>query len=147
VLCFAVQRTCKMLHSRCLIRPTRETGKIGNPAHVAEPSAKNWFLSVQRNPGSIAPIFKRGAQWIGMLQRTVERVSGHSTRVGATLDLAALHTDLAAITQAGEWKSTRMPCNRQRRSLQADRGRLALRRRPDETRVRLLPRAPHRGSG
>src|SRR5271168_4051699 len=61
------------------------------------------------NPGSIAPIFKRVAQWIGMPARAVNRVSGHSTRVGATQDLAALDIDLAAITQAGGWKSTRMP--------------------------------------
>jgi hypothetical protein len=56
------------------------------------------------NPGSIAPIFKRVAQWIGIPQRVVNHVSGHSTRVGATQDLAALDIDLAAITQAGGWK-------------------------------------------
>jgi integrase len=61
------------------------------------------------NPGSIAPIFKRVAQWIGLSERIVDRVSGHSTRVGATQDLAALDSDMAAITQAGGWKSTRMP--------------------------------------
>jgi integrase len=61
------------------------------------------------NPGSIAPIFKRVAQWIGMPERYLKHVSGHSTRVGATQDLAALDIDLAAITQAGGWKSTRMP--------------------------------------
>jgi hypothetical protein len=61
------------------------------------------------NPGSIAPIFKRVAQWLGMPERFVAQVSGHSTRVGATQDLAALDIDLAAITQAGGWKSTRMP--------------------------------------
>jgi integrase len=61
------------------------------------------------NPGSIAPIFKRVAQWIGMPERLLKLVSGHSTRVGATQDLAALNIDLAAITQAGGWKSTRMP--------------------------------------
>jgi integrase len=61
------------------------------------------------NPGSISPIFKRVAQWIGMPERFVERMSGHSTRVGATQDLAAMDIDLAAITQAGGWKSTRMP--------------------------------------
>jgi integrase len=61
------------------------------------------------NPGSIAPIFKRVAQWIGLPKRFVDKVSGHSTRVGATQDLAALDIDLAAITQAGGWKSTRMP--------------------------------------
>jgi len=49
------------------------------------------------------------AQWIGMPARFVDHVSGHSTRVGATQDLAALDIDLAAITQAGGWKSTRMP--------------------------------------
>jgi integrase len=59
--------------------------------------------------GSIAPIFKRVAQWIGMPERLVGQVSGHSTRVGATQDLASLDIDLAAITQAGGWKSTRMP--------------------------------------
>jgi hypothetical protein len=61
------------------------------------------------HPGSIAPIFKRIAQWIGMPARFVAEVSGHSTRVGAAQDLAALDIDLAAITQAGGWKSTRMP--------------------------------------
>jgi integrase len=61
------------------------------------------------NAGSIAPIFKRVAQWIGMPQRIVDRVSGHSTRVGAAQDLAGLDIDSAAITQAGGWKSTRMP--------------------------------------
>ena len=61
------------------------------------------------NPGSIAPIFKRVAQWIGMPARFVAEVSGHSTRVGAAQDLAALDIDLAAITQAGGWRSTRMP--------------------------------------
>src|SRR5271170_2788530 len=61
------------------------------------------------NPGSIAPIFKRVAQWIGMPERYLKQVSEHSTRVGATQDLVALDIDLAAITQAGGWKSTRMP--------------------------------------
>jgi integrase len=61
------------------------------------------------NPGSIPPIFKRVARWIGMPARSVAHVSGHSTRVGAAQDLAELDIDLAAITQAGGWKSTRMP--------------------------------------
>src|SRR5271167_4568541 len=61
------------------------------------------------HPGSIAPIFKRVAQWIGMPERFVAEVSGHSTRVGAAQDLTELDIDLAAITQAGGWKSPRMP--------------------------------------
>jgi integrase len=61
------------------------------------------------NAGSIAPIFKRIAQWIGVPARYVAQVSGHSTRVGATQDLAALDIDLVAIAQAGGWKSAKMP--------------------------------------
>src|ERR1700761_818663 len=59
--------------------------------------------------GSVSLIFKRVARWIGMPARYVAAISGHSTRVGATQDLAALDIDLAAITQAGGWKSPRMP--------------------------------------
>jgi integrase len=61
------------------------------------------------NPGSIAPIFKQVAQWIGMPERFLAEVSGHSTRAGAAQDLVELDIDLAAIAQAGGWKSTRMP--------------------------------------
>lgn len=57
---------------------------------------------------SVALIFKRVVQWIGMPARYVASVSGHSTR-GATQDLAVLDIDLAAITQAGGWRSPRMP--------------------------------------
>jgi integrase len=70
---------------------------------------KNQIGGGELNPGSIAAIFKRVAQWIGMPARFVAEVSGHSTRVGAAQDLAELDIDLAAITQAGGWKSTRMP--------------------------------------
>jgi integrase len=61
------------------------------------------------SPGSISPLFKRVGQWIGLPAKSVATVSGHSMRVGATQDLSALDIDLAAITQAGGWKSTRMP--------------------------------------
>jgi integrase len=69
------------------------------------------------NPRSIAPIFKRVAQWIGLPARFVAEVSGHSTRVGAAQDLAELDIDLAAITQAGGWKSTGGRCSTLRRSM------------------------------
>jgi hypothetical protein len=38
-----------------------------------------------------------------------DKISGHSTRVGAAQDLAELDIELATITHAGRWKSTRMP--------------------------------------
>jgi integrase/recombinase XerD len=81
------------IHEGPIFRRLIGRHEIGDPLH----------------PGSIAPIFKRVAQWIGMAARFVAEVSGHSTRVGAAQDLAELDIDLAAITQAGGWKSTRMP--------------------------------------
>jgi integrase len=83
-------------------------------AHISEGAVFRQLIGMGQvggalNPGSIAPIFNRVAQWIGMPARFVAEVSGHSTRVGAAQDLAALDIDLAAITQAGGWKSTRMP--------------------------------------
>src|SRR6202030_2121834 len=47
------------------------------------------------NPGSIAPIFKRVAQWIGMPARFIAEISGHSTPGGAAEDLASLDIDFA----------------------------------------------------
>jgi hypothetical protein len=39
-----------------------------------------------------------------------DQASGHSTRVGAAQDLSSeLDIDLVAITQAGGWKSPRVP--------------------------------------
>lgn len=63
------------------------------------------------NLGSIAPIFKRVAQWIGMPERYLKLVSGHSTRAGAPQDLAALDIDLAAITQAAGWSRPGCLCS------------------------------------
>ena len=39
---------------------------------------------------------------------TVDRLSGHSTRVGAAQDMIAYGLELPAILQAGRWKSTSM---------------------------------------
>ena len=37
-----------------------------------------------------------------------DRLSGHSTRVGAAQDMIAYGVELPAILQAGRWKSTAM---------------------------------------
>jgi hypothetical protein len=60
------------------------------------------------NPESIAAIFKRVAQWIVMPERVMLRVSGHSTCVGTTRDLAALDVDLAAVFKPEDRKSARV---------------------------------------
>jgi len=94
------------------------------------------------NPGSIAPIFKRVAQWIGMPERVVGRVSGHSTRVGATQDLAALDIDLAAITQAGGGNRRGCRYSMRRRSTRRDRAWREQRRRREG--IRSTREGPHR---
>jgi hypothetical protein len=38
----------------------------------------------------------------------VERISGHSTRVGAAQDMSAVGLDLAEIMQAGRWATPAM---------------------------------------
>ena len=53
-------------------------------------------------------IFKAMAKRAGLPEETVERISGHSTRVGAAQDMVAEGIGMAAILQAGRWKSPAM---------------------------------------
>jgi integrase len=72
------------------------------------------------HPGSIGPIwraiirraFDKGALpdlTKADLERLLQRISGHSTRVGLNQDLFASGEDLAGIMDALRWKSPRMP--------------------------------------
>jgi hypothetical protein len=54
-------------------------------------------------------LLRKVGQWIGLEREAWERISGHSTRVGAAQDLLALNIDVASVMQAGRWKDTRMP--------------------------------------
>ncbi len=49
----------------------------------------------------------------------VDRVSGHSLRVGSAQSLAAAGADLVGMQQAGDWKSPRMPAHYARHLLPA----------------------------
>ena len=53
-------------------------------------------------------IFKTMAQRAGLPAEVVERVSGHSTRVGAAQDMVAEGIGMPAILHAGRWKTTAM---------------------------------------
>jgi hypothetical protein len=79
-------------------------------------------ISGALNPGSIAPIFKRVAQWIGMPARFVAEVSGHSTRVGAAQDLAALDIDWRRSRRLADGSRRGCRCNMRRRSTRRGRG-------------------------
>ena len=48
------------------------------------------------------------ARRAGLEAEVVDRLSGHSTRVGAAQDMIACGIELPAILQAGRWKSTAM---------------------------------------
>lgn len=73
------------------------------------------------SPMGVARAFKRVGKVAGI---EVNSVSGHSARVGAAQDMAAADVELAAIMQAGGWKSATMPARYSER-LQARRSGMA----------------------
>ena len=56
----------------------------------------------------VARVFKQMAATAGLPSKVVEQIAGHSARVGAAQDMAAHGIDLAAIMQAGRWKTPHM---------------------------------------
>ena len=59
-------------------------------------------------PRDVALIYKEMAARAGLPLATVDQISGHSTRVGAAQDMAADRIEMAAIMQAGGWKTPAM---------------------------------------
>lgn len=82
------------------------------------------FVREDLRPAAVAEVYRRIAKWIGLAPEEIARVSGHSTRVGATQDLLALNVELPAVMQAGRWRDTRMPMRYGERVL-AGRGAMA----------------------
>jgi len=74
------------------------------------------FRSVRRGgsvtgplpPQDVSRIFKRMARDAGVAPDLAKALSGHSTRVGMAQDMATSGIDLAAIMQAGGWKTPAM---------------------------------------
>ncbi len=56
----------------------------------------------------IPRIFKAMAKRANLPDESVDRISGHSTRVGAAQDMVASGISMAAILQAGRWKTPAM---------------------------------------
>src|SRR6516165_1955724 len=82
---------CARIASGPLFRAIRKNG-------VAKPSPLE--------PGEIARLLKDMATKAGI---DSAMISGHSARVGMSQDLVAAGSDLAAVMQAGRWKSPTMP--------------------------------------
>ena len=70
--------------------------------------SKGEVVGRRLHPSQIPRIVKAMARKAGLPADVIERLSGHSTRVGATQDMIAGGIELPAILQAGRWKSTAM---------------------------------------
>ena len=75
-----------------LFRSVRKDGSVGGALH----------------PGQVPRIYKAMAERAGLAAEVIDRLSGHSPRVGAAQDMIASGIELPAIMQAGRWKSVRM---------------------------------------
>ena len=71
-------------------------------------SLRRGELGEALDPSQIPRIYKAMARRAGLEAEAVDRLSGHSTRVGAAQDMIACGIELPAILQAGRWKSTAM---------------------------------------
>ena len=71
-------------------------------------SLRRGELGEALDPSQIPRIYKAMARRAGLEAEAVDRLSGHSTRVGAAQDMIAYGIELPAILQAGRWKSTAM---------------------------------------
>ena len=71
-------------------------------------SLRRGELGEALDPSQIPRIYKAMARRAGLEAEVADRLSGHSTRVGAAQDMIACGIELPAILQAGRWKSTAM---------------------------------------
>jgi integrase len=60
------------------------------------------------DPGDVARAFKAMARQARLSAEEIARISGHSTRVGAALDMARYKEGIPGIMAAGRWKSPEM---------------------------------------
>lgn len=75
-----------------LFRSVNRHGQVGGPL----------------DQGSVSTIFKAMARRARLSLDDVAQISGHSTRVGACVDMVRYGADVAGAMQAGRWRSTTM---------------------------------------
>ncbi|MCY3706182.1 MAG: tyrosine-type recombinase/integrase [Gammaproteobacteria bacterium] len=89
---------------------------LGEWLAAADASAGPLFRSVRKDgavggrldASQVPRIYRAMAERAGLPGWTVRRISGHSPRVGAAQDMIAAGVGIAAIMQAGRWKSPAM---------------------------------------
>ena len=91
-------RTIERL-SRWLKAAAFERGPLFRGLHTARPSDS------ALDTASVRRIVKRLASRAGLDDAVVERLSGHSMRVGAAQDMMVAGIDILGIMQAGGWRT------------------------------------------
>ena len=71
-------------------------------------SLRHGQLGEALDPSQTLRIYEAMSRRAGLEVEVADRLSGHSTRVGAAQDMVACGIELPAILQAGRWKSTAM---------------------------------------
>ena len=97
---YLVRDSVAMVHE-WLVRSGVGDGRLFRSLSRAE-------LGEALHPSQIPRIYKAMARRAGLEAEVVERLSGHSTRVGAAQDMIAYGVELPAILHAGRWKSMSM---------------------------------------
>jgi integrase-like protein len=60
------------------------------------------------DPGDVAQIYKAMARAAGLSAAETARISGHSTRIGASQHMIRYGMELPAVMQAGRWRTPEM---------------------------------------
>ena len=66
----------------------------------------NGLLTSSLNKAQINKIYKKLAKKVGIEQKILKKISGHSTRIGATQDLMSSGASLPTIMNRGRWSKT-----------------------------------------
>ena len=90
-----------------IVRTWLSRGRIAD-GFLFRSLSRNDKLGESLDPSQIPRIFKAMARAAGLPEDVAAGLSGHSARVGATQDMIASGVELAAIIQAGRWKTTAM---------------------------------------
>jgi len=78
-------------------------------------SLKGGRVAGALDAGDVARIFKAMAGKAGLTAEDKARISGHSTRIGASQDMVRYGAELPAIMQAGRWATPVMVARYTRR--------------------------------
>ncbi len=90
-----------------LLRDWLEQARIRD-GRIFRSTKPNGLVGQSLDVSLVSRIFKEMARRAGFDKEVVDGISAHSARVGATQDMIASNMSLAAVMQAGRWKTASM---------------------------------------